>query len=54
VKNAECVGKGQVNIVLQPDGGVGEFPTDTKIGASFSNANPSLYKENIKARARQK
>jgi hypothetical protein len=28
-----------------PDGGVGEFPTDTKLGASFSNNNPTLYKK---------
>jgi len=27
------------------DGGVGEFPTDTKLGASFGNNNPNLYKK---------
>lgn len=27
------------------DGGVGEFPTDTKLGASFGNNNPTLYKK---------
>lgn len=27
------------------DGGVGEFPTDSKLGASFANNNPSLYKK---------
>ena len=25
------------------DGGIGEFPTDNKLGASFSNNNPTLY-----------
>ncbi len=30
------------------DGGVGEFPTDTKVGASFGNNNPALLKKNIK------
>ena len=30
------------------DGGIGEFPTDTKVGASFSNNNPALIKRTIK------
>lgn len=30
------------------DGGIGEFPTDTKVGASFSNNNPALLKRTIK------
>jgi hypothetical protein len=31
-----------------PDGGVGEFPTDSKLGASFSNNNPALLKRSLK------
>jgi hypothetical protein len=31
-----------------PDGGVGEFPSDSKLGASFSNNNPTLLKRSIK------
>lgn len=31
-----------------PDGGVGEFPTDSKLGASFSNNNPALLKRALK------
>eukprot|EP00180_Rhodochaete_pulchella_P000618 Plantae.Rhodophyta-Rhodochaete_pulchella.ctg1454.p1 GENE.Plantae.Rhodophyta-Rhodochaete_pulchella.ctg1454~~Plantae.Rhodophyta-Rhodochaete_pulchella.ctg1454.p1 ORF type:complete len:182 (-),score=38.21 Plantae.Rhodophyta-Rhodochaete_pulchella.ctg1454:457-972(-) len=31
-----------------PDGGIGEVPTDLKVGSGFSNNNPALYERNFK------
>jgi len=32
-----------------PDGGVGEIPTDKRVGSGFANNNPVLYQKNIGA-----